>query len=187
MAQQFHCQRSKLYSDYLLYPICATYPNVVPAGYNSLMVSNHVKCYWIIDYLRQYQRTFVLIKNVDLTPTCSYTTIGSTEVYTFSSLFSSNKTISTAVQLSLANLYNPWSTFPFSPIVFQLYNTQNGATKITQSCSGISQTTTTLNTFNTFTLSGTFTTINLVNTNRVIQFNNKNPILQSGAQIKVNP
>lgn len=100
-------------------------------------------------------------------------------------MFSSNKSVSNTVAIGISSLLNPWSLYPFSPISFQLFNNQNGI-KLTQSCSGISQTTTALNTFTSFTISSSFfTTINAVVSNRPISFKNANPIPSSGGQLRV--
>jgi hypothetical protein len=102
-----------------------------------------------------------------------------------SAIFSSNKTVSTAVSVGLGNLYNPWSLSPFSPISYQLYNTQNGVTRVTQSCSGLSQTNTAMNTFTSFSVTATLTTISAVGNFKLLSFTTKNPIPVTGGQLRV--
>ena len=67
----------------------------------------------------------------------------STEVYTLSGFVTSDKTISSAVMMLISPLRNPWNTYPFGPITYQLIN--QGI--VTQNCTGFTFTATTANTF----------------------------------------
>ena len=126
------------------------------------------------------------MQNIDSISSCTSTISGgTTEVFTIANIFSSNKTVSGVVSVSMNDLRNPWSLFPLSPISYQLTSIQNGISRVTHSCSGLTQTNTATNTFSTFLSSGSFTTISAVSNSRSLTINTRNPIPVNGGQIRV--
>lgn len=71
---------------------------------------------------------------------------------------------------------------PFTPILIELYGS---ATRVTQSCTALTQTNTAMNTFTLFSPSGTFTNIGGVSAGKVIAVTLKNPLPNSGGQLRV--
>lgn len=115
---------------------------------------------------------------------CSNTTNGVSEIYYIRDLFATNKTVPGAVQFSIGSILNPWSTYPFGPITYNLIYTDSGNSYVTQTCSGISQTTTTLNSLVSFGITF-FSFISFSSTSKNGWFKITDPLPSSGGQLYV--